>query len=115
MKALIHSQTLVPDKFGKAAGFQERDGRRPRKILTLLSMLYGYAARHRWVSFNPAEHVDKLSAQVGEGRPIDGNVLSAPEVAKLLEHCSPRYRLLIKTAVMTGMRQSDPSALRGQT
>jgi len=34
------------------------------KILTLLSMLYGYDARHRWVSFNPAEHVDKLSATV---------------------------------------------------
>jgi integrase len=73
----------------------------------VLSMLYGYAARHRWVSFNPAEHVDKLSAAVGEGRPIDGNVLSGPEVAKLIEHCSPRYRLLIKTAVMTGMRQSE--------
>jgi integrase len=77
------------------------------KILTLLSMLYGYAARHRWVSFNPAEHVDKLSAVLGEGRPIDSNVLNGPEVAKLIAHCSPRYRLLIKTAVMTGMRQSE--------
>ena len=57
--------------------------------------------------FQPAEHVDKLSAIVGEGRPIDGNVLNAQEVAKLIEHCSPRYQLLIKIAVMTGMRQGE--------
>jgi hypothetical protein len=58
-------------------------------------MLYGYAAKHRQVSFNPAAHVDKLSATVGEGRPIDGSVFNAQEDAKLIEHTSPRYRLLI--------------------
>jgi integrase len=102
-----------PELARKAEYFRERlakakiGTRSVNKILTLLSMLYGYAARHRWVSFNPAEHVDKLSATVGEGRPIDGNVLNAQEVTKLIEHCSPRYQLLIKMAVMTGMRQSE--------
>ena len=86
-----------PELARKAEYFRERlakakiGTRSVNKIRSLLSMLYGYAARHRWVSFSPAEHVDKLSATVGEGRPIDGNVLNAQEVAKLIDHSSPRY------------------------
>lgn len=93
------------------------------KTLTLLTMIFKYAARHRWVDFNPAEHVEKLKEPVApEGDPLDSNVLSPNEVASLIDAAEParrnkdgklvgnNYRLVIKAAVFTGMRSGE---LRG--
>ena len=50
------------------------------KQLTLLAMIFNYALKHRLVTFNPAEHVDKLPASHKEGDAIDQNVLGAADV-----------------------------------
>jgi integrase len=80
--------------------------------LTLLAMIFNYALKHRLVTFNPAEHVDKLPAVHREGDEIDQNVLSPAEVRKLLEAAAPEWRLLIETAVTTGLRQSELLGLK---
>jgi integrase len=77
------------------------------KQLTLLAMVFNYALKHRLVTFNPAEHVDKLPAAYKEGDAIDQNVLDADEVKKLLAAAAPEWRLLLETAVTTGLRQSE--------
>ena len=78
------------------------------------------AVRHRWVDFNPAEHVEKLKADVSpDAHTIDGNILTPAEIGRLLDAAeSPRWnregrmignnhRLLIKVAVFTGMRAGE--------
>jgi integrase len=82
------------------------------KQLTLLAMIFNYALKHRLLTFNPAEHVDKLPAVHREGDEIDQNVLSPAEVRKLLEAAAPEWRLLIETAVTTGLRQSELLGLK---
>ncbi len=82
------------------------------KQLTLIAMIFNYALKHRLVTFNPAEHVDKLPAEHKEGDAIDQNVLDADEVKKLLEATAPEWRLMIETAVTTGLRQSELLGLR---
>jgi integrase len=64
------------------------------------------------VTFNPAEHVDKLPAAHKEGDAIDQNVLDAREVGELLAAAGPEWRLLLETAVTTGLRQSELLGLR---
>jgi integrase len=93
------------------------------KSLTLLVMIFNYAARHRWVDYNPAEHVEKLRAPVSpDGEALDSNILTPAEVRTLIEAAEPArraangelaatgYRLIIQTAVFTGMRSGE---LRG--
>jgi integrase len=77
------------------------------KQLTLLAMIFNYALKHRLVTFNPAEHVDKLPAAHKEGNAIDENVLDAGEVKELLAAAAPEWALLLEAAVTTGLRQSE--------
>ena len=65
------------------------------KTLTLLVMIFNYAARHRWVDFNPAEYVEKIRApRTHDGTPIDTNILAPAEVKALLDasDCGRRDR-----------------------
>lgn len=93
------------------------------KALTVLSMTFNYAARHRWVDFNPAEHVEKLKPAVSVADEVlDTNILTPGEIGKLLQAADePTWtqagklarnntRLLIKVAVFTGLRSGE---LRG--
>ena len=93
------------------------------KALTLLVMIFNYACRHRWIDFNPGEHVEKLKRDDnGHDKPVDANVLTPEEIRSLLDAAdsgrrdnkgvlrSNNYRLLIASAVMTGMRSGE---LRG--
>lgn len=86
-------------------------------------MIFNYAAKHRWVDFNPAQHVEKLGEEASEDSDLlDANVLAPNEVAALIEAAelsrrngkgkliTNNYRLLIKTAVFTGIRSGE---LRG--
>ena len=55
------------------------------KTLTLLVMIFNYAARHRWVDYNPAEHVEKLKVPVSlDADPIDSNILTPKEIQRLI-------------------------------
>jgi integrase len=108
----------------KQRAMQKKPGIRTiNKCLTLLSMIFNYACRHRWIDFNPAEHVEKLRAPTAiEVDVLDSNVLSPEEVGRLIESAEVarrardgalignNYRLLIKVAVFSGMRSGE---LRG--
>jgi integrase len=74
-------------------------------LLTLLVSIFNYAAKHRLVTFNPAEHVEKLPPMHREN--VDQNVLTGAEVKQLLEACTSPWRLMIEVAVTTGLRQSE--------
>lgn len=95
------------------------------KTLTLLVMVFNYASRHRWIDFNPAEYVEKLKVPVSKNvDQIDGNILSPEEIVRLIDAAesphrshdgniiSNNYRLLIKTAVFTGMRSGEIRGLQ---
>ncbi len=95
------------------------------KCLTLLVMIFNYAERHRWVDHNPAEHVEKLRVPHDDAAaPLDSNVLSPDEVARLLAAAegprrdrtgrliSTNYRLLIKVALRSGLRAGELLGLR---
>ena len=95
------------------------------KTLTLLVMIFNYATRHRWIDYNPAEHVEKLKVPVSlDANPIDSNILAPNEIVMLLDAAEPsrrskegktfinNYRLLIKTAVFTGMRSGEIRGLQ---
>jgi integrase len=85
----------------------------------MLTMIFNYAAKHRWVDFNPAEHVDKLRKPVSAETPIDGNVLTPEEINRLLDAAdgpkrrsdgtlvSNNHKLLLQVAVFTGMRAGE--------
>jgi integrase len=78
------------------------------KSLTVLTMIFNYAARHRWVDFNPAEHIEKLRDNRAISRRLaDQNILTPNEVKRLIDAATDRWRLIIQTAVFTGMRQGE--------
>ena len=93
------------------------------KSLTMLVMIFGYACRHRWLDFNPAEHVEKVKAtNDGDAQLLDDCVLSPSEIHQLFDAAdTPLFaadgglkrnntRLLLEMAVHTGMRSGE---LRG--
>ena len=95
------------------------------KTLTLLVMIFNYAARHRWVDYNPAEYVEKLKVPVSlDANSIDSNILAPNEIRLLLDASEPgrrsrdgsrrtnNYRLLVKMAVFTGMRSGEIRGLQ---
>jgi integrase len=94
---------------------RKKVGRRTvNKILTLMSSLLDFACKRGWADHNAAEHVEHMrdSASV-EGRALDDAVLTPVEIRRLLE-ATPEgvYRLLVRTAVLTGARLSELLALR---
>lgn len=71
-------------------------------------MIFNYAARHRWVDHNPAEYVEKLKDEAYlHHRPVDENILTPDEVRRLVAATDEHHRLLVQTAVFTGMRQGE--------
>ncbi len=78
------------------------------KSLTLLTMIFNYAARHRWVDFNPAHHVEKLRDDSRMKRRLaDQNILTPEEIKMLIETADESCKLLFQVAVFTGMRQGE--------
>jgi len=83
-------------------------GRRTvNKCLTLLSMMFRYALRYRWMSYNPAAEVKKLRYPTIKHDLIDENTLTPDEINRLLDKADGRWWLLIMTAIYTGMRQGE--------
>ena len=110
----------------KQRSSQKKPGVRTiNKCLTMLVMIYNYACKHRWIDHNPAEHVEKLKQQVStEVDLIDSNVLTPQEINLLFEAADgPRWsqegkltginaKLLIRFAVLTGMRSGEIRGLQ---
>ena len=82
------------------------------KLLTLLTMILGYAARHGWVPRNVADGIEKLPQPKGESRLIEQNVLAPVELKQVLEQSVPPYRIPTALAIYTGARQSEILGLR---
>jgi len=79
------------------------------KLLTMLTMILGYACKHRWIEHNPAEHIERLrDTRPVDEKAIDGNILTADEIRRLLDAMPDNvYRLITMTALFTGMRQGE--------
>jgi integrase len=73
-----------------------------------MTMVLNYACRHRWVDYNPAEHVERLrDTRVLGDQPLDANILGPDEVRRLIEAARDRYKVIIQIAIFTGMRQGE--------
>jgi integrase len=73
-----------------------------------MTMVLNYACRHRWVDYNPAEHVERLrDTRVLGDQPLDANILGPDEVRRLIEAARDRYKVIIQVAIFTGMRQGE--------
>lgn len=95
------------------------------KAVGLLGSIFRYACKHEWINRNPAEYVEKLKVPVSlDSDALDSNVLAPSEIVRLLDAAEPsrwskdgktyinNYRLLIKTAVFTGMRSGEIRGLK---
>jgi len=79
------------------------------KLLTMLTMILGYACKHRWIEHNPAEHIERLrDTRPVDERAIDNNILTPDEIRRLLDATDDGcYRMIITTGIFTGMRQGE--------
>ena len=82
--------------------------RTTNKCLTLLSMLYNYAHKNRWITFNPAVEVKKLKDEgVHREDLINQNIINPEEIKLLIDNADGRWKVMIMTAIFTGMRQGE--------
>jgi integrase len=125
LKAIVRRLAKAKPELSQARAKQQAARNKPgirtiNKCLVLLFMTFKYAMRKRWVKRNPAEDIDKLPMPFnGEESLIDLNILTPAEVKVLLAAAeaphrdrdgkviSNNYRLLIKAAIHTGMRQGE--------
>jgi integrase len=81
-----------------------------RSILTPLSRLLNHGVRRDFITVSPISKLDRT-----ERPPVwtrEQRVLNSDEITRLLEAAPPRYRILLATALMTGLRQSELLALK---
>jgi len=77
------------------------------KCLTLLGSILRYAVKHKWLSHNAASFVKKLKTSTSNLELIDNNILTPDEIAKLLDASEGRWKIIIMTAILTGLRQGE--------
>jgi integrase len=88
------------------------EGRAPRTIagaLATLGSILRYALRRGYITDNPLRRLE--AGERPRPLPRARRALGQDEIARLLAACRPRYRLLIVTALYTGMRISELLAL----
>lgn len=97
----------------RASLVEQGVGRRTvNKCLTMIGSMFRYAQKHGWMHANPTEHVPKLKTQSTDSRDVvDAAILSPAEIDRVLEKAG-KWRLVIATAVMTGLREGELLGLR---
>ena len=88
------------------------EGRAPRTIagaLATLGSILRYALRRGYITDSPLRRLE--AGERPRPAPRARRALGQDEIARLLAACAPRYRLLIVTALYTGMRISELLAL----
>jgi integrase len=120
-KALIERKLAANPKWSQGRAKLEAARIRPgirtiNKALTLLTMILNYAARHRWVDFNAAEHVERLrDTRPMDERAIDANILTPDEIRTLIDATEDGcHRHIIQVAAFCGMRQGEILGLQWQ-
>jgi integrase len=99
------------------------------KVLALLSRLFRYAAKHKLVSGNPCDDIDRLPVPQDDLRAArDGNILNPQECEQLIEAAgtpkgqfrsdktvrflAQRDPVLFRMAIESGMRQGELLGMR---
>jgi integrase len=102
----------VDDVLALISGLRERgySGWSIRSIITPLSRLLSHAVRRDIIAVSPISKLDRTERPTVWKR--EQRVLNSDEIARLLESAPVRYRALIATSVLTGLRQSEVLALR---
>jgi integrase len=86
--------------------------RTTNKCLTLLTGIFRYAVEHNLANRNVAAGMDKLKTAEGESRVIEQNVLTPPELRRIIEAAVPPYQMPITIAAHTGCRQAEVLGLK---
>jgi integrase len=81
-----------------------------RSILTPLSRLFSHAVRRDVIPVSPISKLDRTERPTVWKR--EQRVLNSDEIPRILDAATPRYRTLIATAILTGLRQSELLGLR---
>jgi hypothetical protein len=81
-------------------------------ILTPLSRLFAHAARRGLVDFNPVSKLERSERPrvSRQERPV----LNSDEIGRLLAAASPRFRTLLATAILSGLRQGELWVFTGE-
>ena len=77
------------------------------KCLTLLGQMYRYAIRHEWLEINPAEGTKLRASSRRSHDLVESNILAPLEIRALLDACDARWRSIVMTAVMSGLREGE--------
>ena len=77
------------------------------KCLTLLGALFRYAIRHEYLEANPAEGTKLRASSRRSHNLVEANILAPPEIQALLGAADGRWRIIILTAVLTGLREGE--------
>jgi integrase len=104
--------TITVEDIAGLIGSLAGDGRAPRTIagaLATLGSILRYALRRGYITDNPLRRLE--AGERPRPAPRARRALGQDEIARLLAACAPRYRLLIVTALYTGMRISELLAL----
>jgi integrase len=74
-------------------------------ILTPLSRLFGHAVRRGLIEVNPVSKLDRSERPriSRQERPV----LNPEEIGRLLDAAAPRFRTLLATAILSGLRQGE--------
>ena len=80
---------------------------RIRNVFNVMSGLFGGAVAHRIIRANPAAHVELPKARKDEQR-----YLTPDQISAVADQINPRYRALILTLGVAGLRIGEASALR---
>ena len=81
-----------------------------RSILTPLSRLFSHAVRRDVIAASPISKLDRSERPAVWKR--EQRVLNSVEIGRLLDAAPPRYRTLLASAILTGLRQSELLGLR---
>lgn len=77
------------------------------KCLTLLGQMCRYAMRHEWLDSNPAEGTKLRASSRRSHDLVESNILAPLEIQALLDACDGRWRSIVMTAVMSGLREGE--------
>jgi integrase len=89
-----------------------------RKILVGLGQIFNYAARHRYLDYNPLREAERpresaLLEEDQPGTPEDMKILTPLQINALLAQVKePKYHALFMLAIFSGARQGEILALR---
>jgi integrase len=81
-----------------------------RSILTPLSRLFSHAVRRDLIAASPISKLDRSERPAVWKR--EQRVLNSVEIGRLLDAAPARYRTLLASAILTGLRQSELLGLR---